>query len=266
LAKYLRDQHLKNITIDEETLDLIDEFLSDRETIKNNEPDASGANGDEKLLLTYIIRFDNRGYKLNEFADIKKYYSQASKVERLIFTLDSDLSAKTNRSHGSHFEIRLDAIDPNNSYIQVASDDRDAVDSVFGGLLDIIKKKQNKNYLVRNTWIQLLVQILGVSAGFVLSLIASLKISPNLEIENSFVITFIFAFLTFSNAWGFINQQSLRFLDYTFPNIRFNRVGKSALHWLAQTLVGGIVLALVLLLVGSIFEWFGEVLSHFVKK
>jgi hypothetical protein len=266
LAKYLRDQHLKNITIDEETLDLIDEFLSERELTTNKELDASGANEDESLLLTYIIRFDNRGYKLNEFTDIKKYYSQATKVERVIFTLDSGLSEKTNRLYGAHFEIRLDATDPNNSYIQVSSDDRDAVDSVFGGLLDIIKKKQNKNHLVRNTWSQLLVQIFGVSAGFVLSLIASLKISPNLEIENSFVITFIFAFLIFSNAWGFINQLILRFLDYTFPNVRFNRAGKSALHWLAQAVVGGLVVALALLLIGSIFEWVGEILGHYVKK
>ncbi|RTR37748.1 hypothetical protein EKG38_17160 [Shewanella canadensis] len=264
MAKFLRDQNLKNITVTEQMLDLINEFLEERELSTNEELTATGANDDEKLLLNYIIRFDNRGYKLVDYADVKKYYSQATEVERMLFTLDSTESVKTNRLYGTFFEIRLDSRDPKNTFIQVSSDDGDAVDSVFCGLIDIVTKFSNHNGKVRNTWSQLLVQVLGVAAGFTLSLIAGLKVAPFVKFENSFVITFIFSFLIFSNAWGFINQQILRYIDYAFPNIKFSRQGKSTLHWLSQALVGGIVVAFTLLLISSAFDWIGKVLSEYI--
>ena len=266
MAKFLRDQYLKNVTVTEQTLDLINEFLEEREESTNQDLDNIGAHSDHKLLLNYIIRFDNRGYKLVDFSDVKKYYSQATEVERVIFTLDSTESVKTNRLYGTHFEIRLDSRDPNNTYIQVSSDDGDAVDSVFCGLIDIVSKFNNQNGKIRNTWSQLMVQVLGVAVGFTLSLIAALKTAPFFKFENSFVITFLFAFLIFSNAWGFINQQILRYIDFSFPNVKFTRQGKSTLHWLSQALVGGIVVAFTLLIIGSAFEWVGKVLSEYVSR
>ena len=266
MAKYLRDEILKNITITEQTLELIDEFLSERGTTTNAALTAAGAAAEQHLLMTYIIRFDNRGYKLTDFTDVKKYYAQATKVERVICLLDSAQSEKTNRMYGTHFEIRLDLTDPNNNYIQVTSDDGDAVDSVFCGLMDIIKKCQNQNGLVRNTWSQLLVQVFGVAAGFIISLIAGVKIAPHFNIDNAFIISFLFAFLIFSNTWGFINQQIHRFLNYSFPNIRFSRAGKSSLHWLAQALVGGLVVAFTLLIISQLFGWVGHILGQYVAQ
>jgi hypothetical protein len=266
LAKYLRDEHLKNVTINENTLTLIDEFLTERENSINDELESSGATQDQLLILNYTIRFDNRGYKLDDFSEVKKYYSQAGNVERVIFTLDSELSEKTGRLYGTYFELRLDAKDQNNTFIQVTSDDRDAVDAVFNGLLEIIQKCKNKNNLVRNTWSLLLVQVLGVGLGFILSLIAALKISPYITVENSFVITFIFAFLIFSNTWNFIHQQILRILEYSFPNVRFNRTGKLGVHWLAQGLVAGLVVAFTLLIFGSVSGWIGSILGEYIVK
>lgn len=264
MAKFLRDEYLKNITITEQMLDLIDEFLTERETITNEELEKSKAQDNQYLILNYIIRFDNRGYKLNDFSDVKKYYAQATNVERIIITLDSTESVNTNRLYGTHYEIRLDSKDPNNTYIQVSSDDGDAVDSVFCGLMEIVKKCNNHNGKIRNTWSQLLVQIFGVATGFVMSLIAGLKIAPYVKVENSFVITFLFAFLIFSNAWGFINQQLLRYIDYSFPNVKFSRQGKSSLHWLSQALVGGIVVAFTLLIISNAFDWVGKILGEYI--
>lgn len=266
MARFLRDEFIKNVTITEETLCLVDEFLSERETTINDELDRIQAKSEERLVLTYIIRFDGRGYKLDDFEEVKKYYAQANNVERVIFILDSEVSERTAKQYGTHFELKLDNKEQNNTYIQVASDDGDAVDTAFCGLKDIIGNCSNKNWIVRSTWSQLLVQIFGVVFGFVLSLIAGLKISPHLNIENSFVITFIFAFLIFSNAWGFINQQILRFLDYSFPNISFSRKGKNVLHWLTQTLVGGIIVALTLLIISKAFEWVGKILGEYISK
>lgn len=266
MAKFLRDEHLKNITVNEQTLELINSFLVDRGISTNQELEKAGGSKDDILLLAYIIRFDNRGYKLTDFNDVKKYFAQASKVERIIFVLDSNTSERTNRMYGTHYEIRFDSLDSNNTYIQVASDDGDAVDSVFNGLKDIINKGKNRNGYIRNTWSQLLVQIFGVAAGFFISLIAGLKASPYLSIENAFVITFLFAFLIFSNAWGFINQQILRLLDFSFPNVRFVQANKNTLHWLVQALVGGLVVAFTLLLISGLFEWVGKILGKFIAK
>lgn len=264
LANYLRDEFLENFTVTEQTLELINDFLTEREISTNKKLGENPADNDNSLLLNYVIRFDNRGYKPNEFADLQKHYAQANNVERIIFTLDSNLSVKTNRLHGAHFEIRIDSNDPKNTYIQVSADDSDVVDSVFCGLLEIIKKGKNKNWLVRNTWSQLLVQIVGVILGFVLSLIAGLQASPHINIENSFVITFLFAFLIFSNTWGFINQQILRFLEYSFPNVKFVRQGKSSLSWLAQAFVGGIFVAITLLVLSNVFGWVGSILGQYI--
>lgn len=266
MAKFLRDEFIQNVTITEETLCLVNEFLSERELAINEELDRIQANPEERLVLTYIIRFDGRGYKLYDFEDIKKYYAQAKHVERVIFILDSTVSERTARQYGTHFELRLDNKEQNNTFIQVASDDGDTVDTAFCGLKEIIGNCKNRNWIVRSTWSQLLVQIFGVVFGFILSLIAALKISPHLAIENTFVITFIFAFLIFSNAWGFLNQQILRFLDYSFPNISFSRKGKNALHWLAQALVGGVIVALTLLVISKTLEWAGEILGGYISK
>jgi len=77
MAKFLRDEFIKNVTITEETLCLVNEFLSEREATINQELQRIQANQDERLVLTYIIRFDGRGYKLNDFDDVKKYGSIA---------------------------------------------------------------------------------------------------------------------------------------------------------------------------------------------
>lgn len=261
MAKFLRDEFLKNITFDGRCLDQINSFLIQRLLDFNKEVKAREGNDTEVMIPTYIIRFDNRGYKLNEFSEVKKYFDLASSVERIIFTFDTALSEKSNRMYGTHYEVRLDANDGNNSNIQVASDDSDAVDAVFNGIMDIVSKGGNKNGYIRNTWSRILVQVLGVAIGFFISLIAALKISPYVKIENSFVITFLFAFIMFSNAWGFINQQLLRFLDYSFPNIRFVQSGKSSLHWLIQAIVGGVVVALTLYFISSSLGWVGRVLG-----
>ncbi len=93
--------------------------------------------------------------------------------------MDSNQSEATNKMYGTHFEVRLDSNDPNNCYIQAASDDGYVVDSVFCELMDILKKCQNRNGMIRNSWSQLLVQIFGVAAG--------VEIAPHLNIDNAFL-------------------------------------------------------------------------------
>jgi hypothetical protein len=267
--RFLRDIRVSNVTISENVLQLVHELLVDRCMAVNaaiDQRDLTDAEkADEKLGLSYVIRLDNRGYRLQDANEALRYFQQASEVERIIFTLDSAKSERTGRNYGAYFELRLDAKDVNNCSIQASSDNGDVVDSVYNGLIEIIQKGKNNNGWVRNTWTQLVVQVLGVGIGFVLSLIAAIKTAPNLNVENALVLTFIFAFLIFSNAWGFINQQILRLLNYSFPNIRFERQGKAGIHWLVQTLVGGLLIAFFLFIFGQTMGWLGGVLGAYVS-
>jgi hypothetical protein len=268
MARFLRDIRISNVTVSEELLKAVHDLLIGRWRATNAAIEAKNATdqekSDERLLLSYVVRFDNRGYRLHDPDEALRCYKQAAEVERVIFTLDSALSERSNRLYGMFFELRLDAKDPNNCFIQASADDSDIVDSVYNGLLEIVTKNKNTNGWIRNTWSQLLVQVFGVAAGFILSLIAGLKIAPYLKIDNAFVLTFLFAFLIFSNTWGFVNQQILRLVNYSFPNIRFVRTGKDSTHWLIQTLVGGVLVALFLLIFSELMAWVGSVLGEHV--
>ncbi|AXX59670.1 hypothetical protein [Vibrio vulnificus] len=265
MGTFLRDQHIKNVSVNEELLQQIDDFLSDRERSTNEVLEEKGAVQEDFLLLHYVIRFDNRGYKLSNFSDVKKYYSQASKVERIVYTLDSNRAVFSNKQQGTSIELRFDSNDPNNTYLQISSDDGDLVDSVFCGLLEIVKKYQNHNGKIRNAWTQLLIQILGVGLGFVASLLITLKVYPFVKIENAFVITFLFTFLIFSNAWGYINQQLLNLVNRLFPNIRFIRAGRYRWTWVWQSLVGGLIVAFALLIINGILDWVINILRAYVQ-
>ena len=266
MSQFLRDESIKNVTIGEYTLNSLNEFFLDRALETNNALGGENAPKDKILLPSYIIRFDNKGYRLYDFKDVLKFYSQAGEVERIFFVVDSYESVKTNRVYGTYLELKLDAKDLNNCYLIAAGDDGNWVDSAFSGVVDLLKKSHNKNNLIRNTWTQFLVQIFGVAIGFLLSLLAGAKIAPHLSIANSFVISFLFAFLIFSNAWGFINQQILRLLNFSFPNLRFKRSGRDALHWLVQALIGGIVVAFTIFLLSKSFDLVGRMLGELVTK
>ncbi|MCK0153462.1 hypothetical protein MWU49_07100 [Alcanivorax sp. S6407] len=268
MSQFLRDIKIANINVTEQTLESINHFLIDRLVTANSAIDAKSISekekADQRLALFYVIRFDNRGYRLYDAQEAFRFYQQAAKVERVIFTLDSAQSERTNRMYGTYCEVRFDANDPNNCNIQVSSDDGDAVDAIYNGILEIVGKSKSLSGFARTTWTQFLVQILGVAGGFILSLITAIKASPHLKFENSFVLTFLFAFLIFSNSWGFINQQILRLINYSFPNIRFSREGKGSFTWLFQALVGGILVALFLLIFSELMDWVGNILGGFI--
>ncbi len=265
MGTFLRDQHIKNVTVNEALLTQVNDFLTERETSVNAELRAKGRVDEDLLLLNYIIRFDNRGYKLMEFSDVRKYYAQASEVERIIFTLDSNRATFSNKQHGTSLELRFDANDPSNTYLRISSEDGDLVDSVFCGLLEIITKYQNQNGKIRNAWTQALIQLFGVGLGFVASLITALKIYPYVNIENAFIISFLFTFLVFSNAWGYINQNILKLVNRLFPNVRFVRAGQSRWSWVWQALVGGLIVAFALLVINGILDWVIKILSTYVQ-
>ena len=118
--------------------------------------------------------------------------------------------------------------------------------------------------MIRNAWVELLIQLFGVLIGFSLSLWGATKIEPYITIENAFLISFLLLLLIFSNLWAQIGVRLKLLLNYTFPSIKFYRAGKDRMHWLYQAIVGGLVVAGSLFLLNWIFKFVGKMLGAFV--
>ena len=135
----------------------------------------------------------------------------------------------------------------------------------FVNISEVLDDRKTWSGLVRTPWTGLLIQLAGVLVGFVLSLWAALKIAPFLSLDNAFVVTFFFAFLIFSNVWGYINGQIVRVVEFSFPNVRFKRVGRDWKHLAVQTVVGGLAITFAAFLIDRMFSLIGSVIASFIK-
>ena len=265
MAHFLRDQHVANLSITSDNLAQISAVFSDRAMMLNaNVPEHDDTG--KRAILSYVIRFDNKGYRVFSVDDLLRYFHQAKEVERVLFTVETGDSLRTSRQIGSVLELRLDEKDQNTCFLTVTSDSKDWVDASFSAVQDVLAKCVNRNGWVRTTWTTFGVQIVGVTLGFILSLWIAAKIAPRLSIENSFVFSFLFVLLVFSNTWTYLSQQILRLINTAFPNIKFIRPGKERLHWLLQAVIGGVIGAAVLYAFGQAAAFFLEILGALVSK
>ncbi len=265
MAHYLRDQQVAHVSITEDSLIQLSALFTERAETLNTlltEVDAT----DKRAFLTYIIRFDNKGYRVFSIDDLLKYFREAKSVERVLFTIETAESLRSNRVIGTLMELRLDEKDPTSSFLTVTSDDKDWVDASFAAVQEALFKHKNRNSWARSAWTAFGVQLGGVTVGFLLSLWAAARISPKLAIENAFVLAFLFVLLIFSNTWTYLNQLLLSLLNKAFPNIKFLRRDKERLHWLLQAIVGGIVGAAVLYLIGQAAAFVLDLLSTLVGR
>jgi hypothetical protein len=266
MAHFLRDQLVKNLSITSDKLIQISQVVVDRaKTI--NDKIVPGENSDLKeALLYYVIRFDNKGYRVFSIEELLRYFHHASEVERVVFTVETVESFRSSRSVGAYLELRLDEKDPSACILVATSDDKDWVDASFSAVQDALAKCKNRHGWVRTAWTPFGVQIIGVILGFILSLWIAAKMTPYLAIENAFVFSFLFSLLVFSNTWMFLSQQVIRLMNIAFPNIHFFRPDKERMHWLFQAIIGGIVAAAVLYALSQVFAFFSEFLSGIVSK
>ncbi len=265
MAHFYRDTFVSNVTVDEDVLRQLNTAFESRENNLNaNIPQGQAAT--KRAFLTYIIRFDNKGYRVFTLDALLTYFQQAKKIERIIFAVETGESLSTNRKIGTHLELCLDVEDPNKCYISATSNENDWVDSSFSAVQEVIDKSRNKNRWVRTVWTQLGVQIIGVTIGFIFSLWVAIQISPKIKIENSFVISFLFVLLIFSNTWTYLSKGIFSFINSVFPNIDLYRFKKDRMHWLLQTLVGGIVVAIVIYILSVAVSYFGDMLGELIEK
>jgi hypothetical protein len=152
-------------------------------------------------------------------------------------------------------ELRLDEKDPNLCFLMATSDDGDWVDSSFSAVQDVTSKCKNRNGVARSAWTHLVIQLVGLFLGFLVSLWAATQIAPGLAIENAFLISFLLALLIFSNLWSYVNQRLHALVNAVFPNLKLYRSNRDRMHWLLQTVIGGIVVAITLYLLNLLFSY-----------
>ena len=261
MALFLRDERIANLTIDKAALIQLASVFENRHQAMNVQQDQN----DNKLLF-YVIRFDNKGYRVFSIEELLQYFEHAKDVERIVMTVETEKSISSNRNIGAHIELRLDERDQNLCYLSVTSDDSDWVDASFSTVQETLSKFKNKNAWARSDWMQLLIQLSGIFLGFVLSIWAAAVISPKLNLESAFIITFLFAFIIFTNTWTYFRYLILRTVNKYFSNIKFFRPAKDHMHLLMQTVIGGITAAIIFYLLGLGFsligDFFGKITSN----
>lgn len=268
MAKFLRDQQFQNLNIDENLLrQLVSTFqrllIGNPEYVQNDQNNVNG-------LVIITIRFDEKGYRTFTIAEVLEYFNQAKVIERVILEIATQSSVNSNRNIGSYIDLRFDNISP--SFLTISSDYEAWVNEAFSSITYLLTNSKNKYGLIRNEWIGLLIQIFGVFIGFLISLSAAVKISPYIidspyfKNDSSFLIIFFFVFLIFSNFWTQISPILKKTLNRLFPAFRFQRKGKDQLQWFYQSIVGGIVVAIILFLIDSSFNYIGGILGSYINK
>ncbi len=236
-------------------------------------PGAQGGGGQANLAnllhritgASYVIRFDDKGYRFTNSTDVKQHYASATEVERVIFVVDSNEHRQSGGLLGTQLELRLDAKDANACYLTVTSDDKQWVDDTFAALMDVLGKLRNLSGLVRTQWTGAAIQLLGVCVGFLFSVWAALIVAPNLSIDNAFAVSLIFALLIYSIVWGYLNAQIVRLIDMAFPNLRFKRKDKEGFRWLIRGVFIGLSVAFGLYVLKQLLTLAASVLSTLLK-
>jgi hypothetical protein len=228
MSSYLRDKHYQNITITKEGMSKIN---SELESIRDRVNITANINPENKLNIYYIIRFDDKGFKITNFGDVTKHFDEAGHFNRIFYILECDKNKLSNREHGKSIEISFVTDGSSTSKIIVQDDDKSWVNESFLSLDEQIKKYKNFNNIVSNLYVGMLIQFIGVFTGFSISLRTADILSSKINIENSLVFTFIFVFLLFSNLWMYLYPFIVTSIATIFPSISFK---KNEPHWLLK--------------------------------
>ena len=264
MAKYLRDQIILSVRVDEELILHLDSVFQSRAHQLNL---LINAEDSEKLrpFLIYVLRFDGKGIHFFSVEEMLSCFESAGEVDRIVMTIETPSSRNSNRQFGEYAELRLDKENNASCYIQVSADNSDWVDSTYSSVLDAISKNKTKFRYARSAISRFTIQMCGVASAFLLSLWAALVISPSFKVESAFVLVFLFALLLFSNIWTHLSHYITAKVDSVFPNVYFFRAQKQKLNWLYQGLIVGAATALGLYALSTLFSVIGEFLKGLAK-
>jgi hypothetical protein len=300
MGQFLRDQRLRSLNLDEAALDKLNDVLVARVAAWNAALNANAGAANppappigqpaaqaalaiqaqqaahaaqaaqvarQRAFLYYIIRFDDKGYRFVDFADVKKHYSTANMVERIIFVVESLEHRQSSGMFGTQAELRLDGKDANLCHLQVQADDKGWVDATFAAIADTLGQQRNWSGWARTPWTAAAIQLFGIVVVFIVAVAAAAIMAPHLAVENAFAVSLVFTLLILSNVWTYALGQIARVIDLAFPNLRFERKDKDE-HWLVRLLrwaVLSIVAAFALFIGRNLLDFAGSILSAFWK-
>ena len=264
MAFFLRDKQVLNVEVDEVRLrQFIQLFQGFHATVTAGmTPEQAAA----EWFLSYIIRFDEKGYRVFTQTEVVDLFNQAHTVERVVVTLDSRESLSSNRQTGTWAELKVDAFSPGNSWLQVTSDHRGNVDAAFCAVEEALESSKTWFRFVRTGPARFAIQLVAIIITFAASLWGASVIASSLTVQNAFPLAFLFVFVLLSNAWTFVHPWALRRLDRLFPNIYFKRANREPWTWLWQALVASVVFAVLTALALVMFNYIASSLSPFLLK
>lgn len=262
MPSFIRDVIVSNVVMSDDAIQELNAAFLQRVAAHN----ASTQDMERQLTPTYVVRFDNRGYRTFSAEEAWSYYTSANTVERLVLQAECNIGISTNHRVGEQVEIKLDSDRQATSHIIVGGESKDWVEATFTALEAVLVRRKNvATAVVRTQWMALVVQLIGVSVGLLLCLWLATLSAPYLkDVEYPRALSFAFWFLVYSNLWIYIQQRTLAGIEMLFPNVRFSRKGE---HWTQVLLRKGFELAgvaLSLWVLGWLTKWAASVIAPFV--
>jgi hypothetical protein len=261
MAFYLIDRFVTNVSLDIDRLKILRDVFFERKaqlvTHFNNKED--------EVFVTFTIRFDEKGYKTFSFSEFESYYEQAINIERIIFSLETTASLKTNKSTGEYIDLCLDVKENSRCILVSSSENKDWCENSFNTINNILLKYKTKYSFLRTDFTPLVIQLSGVIIGYLLCISLAYKTYTKFHTENSFILIFFFIFLILSNLWTYLNKYILNFFDKVIPNIEVYRENKNKVHWLLQTIIGSSVIGIIWFFLVKSSNYFFDLFQNLTK-
>lgn len=262
---FIADQTLSNLALDPHRIESLATQFEQLAQHMNQTANAEPAQPNF-MHVHYVIRFDNKGFHVLSKDDVLSHYRNAHVVERLIITVENQISINSNKAHGTFVELRIDTNSQNDQRLAVGGDNQQWVTSTFALFKEAANGFRHKRGWVRSESVQLVAQLSAVILFFVISIWAAKKLAPQLNIESPFVFSFIFVFLILSNLWQFVFSRIVRLQNWFAPNAQFHRESATATHWLLQAVVGTAGLGLLIYLFSLGGSFFVEFVASLVNR
>ncbi|EGQ8028974.1 hypothetical protein ACWOKN_004305 [Vibrio vulnificus] len=291
MANFLRDELLKNITIDEELLIQLSQELhvcvgelnqeirtayynthefqqkikAEEELVENNSGRPFVEPYIPKYRVSYIIRFDNKGYIVDTIEDLVNYFKTSKNVERLIMQIkpevDNQVIGVSSRVNNCFIEFKVDTINPYNCSFSVTGDDKGWVTANYSSFKDLIGNKYNRAILKHSPFVDIFLASCLNLFGLLLSLVTASVIKP--FFDDSLILSFIVVLFVFLSIQPIISQGFFFLLNKFRSNITIkNKNNKETLDWLVKAVVGTVASGVII----YYFSKFGKFILGILKN
>ncbi len=229
MGKFLIDEKIEACTITTDAIKRIDAELKDILQQYNKGQEEASAR------LLYLIRFDRKGYIVDDIDSLLKYFSDAQQVERILF----DIAEVTDTKNEKIVSIYLNNDFQNPSIFSVTNDNKEWTEGTFYRLKGILSKYQNSYLWVRDWKVEATIQITAVLLMFFGALYLAMKTASIFNVEHPFLIAFIGWLLLFSNCWTYTMLNLRTLMTKLFPVVAFkeNKLKKYVINALLTVIV-----------------------------